>query len=275
MNGTAYSPLLRFTAGALVTASRLSLPYLLVLVLVSTDPPVTPEILFRLFAATFVLPALGAAMIERTCRASIDVDEDGVRVRSRYLELDIPRSAIRGAAAWRIPLPHAGVTIALNTGRAAPYTLGVANPREFLEAFGGKNVELSSPSPLSAWAFARAHATRSDWRHMLLKYAGFGALPAAVLFNAHQHIAYGGFWGQYYTQGVGAWARTFAIYWATTAIYVLLFAALIRGVGEGFAILATHVAPARALQVRRGVERFCRIAYYVGVPALLGIRFLP
>ena len=45
-----------------------------------------------------------------------------------------------------------------------------------------------------------------------------------MLFNAHQHIAYGALLGQYYLVGPGARLTTAAIYWATPCAHLLLYA---------------------------------------------------
>jgi len=96
-----------------------------------------------------------------------------------------------------------------------------------------------------------------------------------VLFNAHQHIAYGGLLGEYYLLGLGSYLRTFAVHWLTLTIYLVLYASVWRGLAEGMALLAACVAPARAAAVRRAAEIVCQVAYYGGVPVLLLLRFLP
>lgn len=275
---TAYTPWLRVTTGALFGISRIALPYLLVLVLLSTDPPVTPDILLRLFAVSFVVPGFLSAALQRTSRAELEMCADGIRIRGPYLDLEVPLADVAAADVWCCPVPEPGISIRLHSGEKTPRSLGVADPGALIErihAAARPGRPAAAPlTPLRAWAIERAPARRTSWRHALVKYVVFGALPAAVLFNAHQHISYGGLWGQYYMHGAAAWTRTLMLYWATTAIYVLLFAAVLRGLGEGIGLLATRVAPSHARTVRRGVERFCRVGYYAGVPALLGFRFL-
>ena len=86
---------------------------------------------------------------------------------------------------------------------------------------------------------------------LLGRYVLFALFPAAVLFNAHQHIAYGAFLGQYYLMGPGAWLTTAAIYWATLCAYLLLYASAWRGMVEA----VTLVTPSHAGAVRRVAER--------------------
>ena len=99
-------------------------------------------------------------------------------------------------------------------------------------------------------------------------------LPAAVLFNAHQHIAYGGTFGQYYLEGLAPYLETLATYWSTMSIYLLLYAAPWRGIAEAAALLTACLAPRHALRVRRAAETTCRVVFYAGVPILLLARFL-
>src|SRR6185369_14533103 len=49
------------------------------------------------------------------------------------------------------------------------------------------------------------------------------------LFYTHQHIAYGGTFGQYYLEGPGAWLTTFAEYWSNTVILLVSYASCWRG----------------------------------------------
>jgi hypothetical protein len=75
--------------------------------------------------------------------------------------------------------------------------------------------------------------------------------------------------------GFRAYLETLLVYWTTMTIYLVLYASLWRGLAEGVSLLATAAAPARAAQVRRAVDVVWRVAYYGGVPVLLGLRFLP
>ena len=102
----------------------------------------------------------------------------------------------------------------------------------------------------------------------------FALLPAAVLFNAHQYIAYGGTLGQYYLEGLAPYLETLAIYWSTMSIYLVLYAAPWRGVAEGASLLTAWMSPRHAVRVRRAAETTCRVVFYAGVPLLLLARFL-
>ena len=129
--------------------------------------------------------------------------------------------------------------------------------------------------PTMVYAHAKAAAGAWRWYHLMAKFPLFALAPTAVLFNAHQHIAYGGPLGEYYLYGLGAYLETFAIYRATVTTYCVLYASVWRGLAEGVALLAAHVAPSRAARVRRAAEIACRVLYYGGVPVLLALRFAP
>ncbi len=68
---------------------------------------------------------------------------------------------------------------------------------------------------------------------------------------------------------------TFGVYYAPTAIYLALFAAVWRAAGEVVALLAAVAAPPRATGVRRAVEITCALGYYAGTIGLLVLRFWP
>jgi len=56
-------------------------------------------------------------------------------------------------------------------------------------------------------------------------------------------------------------------------IYQVLYASVWRGLAEPVCLVAAAVAPSRAARVRRAAELAIRVVYYVGVPALLALRF--
>jgi apolipoprotein N-acyltransferase len=132
---------------------------------------------------------------------------------------------------------------------------------------------VAAAGALATWARARS-PWRRRWSDRLAKFPLFALGPAAVLFYTHQHIAYGGLFGEWYLLGPAAWLRTLALHWATMTIYLGLYAAVLRAVAEAAALLAARVAPPRAAGVRRAVERACQVAYFGGVPLLLALRFL-
>lgn len=109
---------------------------------------------------------------------------------------------------------------------------------------------------------------------VLLKFGLVALLPAGVLFNAHQHIAYGGPLGEYYMLGLRPYLATFLVYFTTTVIYLVLYANVWRVLAETVSLLGACMAPAAAATVRKGAEMLCGVAYYGGVSLLLLLRFL-
>jgi apolipoprotein N-acyltransferase len=259
----AYPPAWRWTAAILVAISRAMLPVLLWRLATANDPPITPPLLAELLLICCALPALAAWLIGRAFAARAHVDDGSLTLARGAQRVIWPRATVQP---WRVPLPEAGCTLTRDDG--ARLALGRRDPAPLLAALGG-DVE----HPIVRYAAARAAYARG-WRYWLGRYVLFALPIAAILFNAHQWIAYGGTFGQYYLQGAGAWLRGAAIYWATTAAYLLLWASLWRGVVETAALIAAALSPRRTSPVRRMLEWGDRAAFYGGSAAILALRFL-
>src|SRR5439155_1664298 len=83
-------------------------------------------------------------------------------------------------------------------GEPTPFLLAPA------ETGGLEAARAAIRDPVVVYAHARARGAPRRWHHLLGRFAGFALLPTAVLFNAHQHIAYGGLVGEYYLLGLGS-----------------------------------------------------------------------
>jgi apolipoprotein N-acyltransferase len=276
-SGAAYGIAWRAIAAALVALSRASMPLLLLLVLLANDPPIGPLQLVQLVALFAALPALAAQLIRRAFRAEMGLAADTVRVRRADRVVEIPLSAIGRLAPWAVPLPGSGLSLTLRSGRRLQLQLQLDDPGLLLAHLSdttGEPATTAARHPAVAYAHARAASPPWRWYHFAGKFVAFPLLPVAVLFNAHQHIAYGGTLGEYYLLGLGAYVETFAIYWAVVVLYLVLYAGTWRCGAELVAWAATWAAPSRAARVRAIVEVTCRLVYYAGVPALLAVRFL-
>src|SRR5207249_2775114 len=141
-------------------------------------------------------------------------------------------------------------------------------------AAGGPAGGAALQHPSAIYARAKHSSLPRRCYHPLLQFVGFGFLVTLPLFRVHQHIAYGGTFGEYYLMGLQAYVITFGIYWGTLTIYLVLYAAVWRGLAEAIAFGCAWVAPSRAARVRRVVEVVYRILYYGGVPALVILRFV-
>jgi len=270
-SGAAYGIAWRIAAAALVALSRASLPLLLLLVLLANDPPVSPLQLVELVALCAALPALAAELIGRALRAEIALAGDALCVRRADRIVEVPISAISRLIPWTVPLPAPGLSLRLRSGRRLRLQLQVDDPAPLLAQLSGPPAALAASV---AYAHARATAPGWRWYHYAAKFVAFPLVPVAVLFNAHQHIAYGGTLGEYYLLGLGAYLETFAIYWAMVMLYLVLYAGTWRCAAELVAWAATWAAPSRAARVRPIVEVACGLLYYAGIPALLAVRFL-
>ena len=100
----------------------------------------------------------------------------------------------------------------------------------------------------------------------------FPLVPALPAFRLHQHIAYGGTFGEYYTFGLKAYLTTFALWWAAWAIGVVLCAASLRAAIETGTLVAVLLRPGQATDTRRLLERLGLAAFYLGLPAWLLLR---
>ena len=132
---------------------------------------------------------------------------------------------------WRVPLPGAGVWLRLRSGSRLRPGLEAPDLGPLLGALADAGVASAREAlrhPFLVYAAARARRPRGLLSHPIFKFPGFSLLPTAVLFNAHQHIAYGGSLGQYYSEGLAAWLLTFAEYWAYVCTYLVLFASVCR-----------------------------------------------
>ena len=108
--------------------------------------------------------------------------------------------------------------------------------------------------------------------HPLAKFGVLPLLLAIPAFRLHQHIAYGGTFGEYTTYGLAAYLTTFALWWAAWTIGVVLCAAALRAAIELGTLLAVLMQPAHAIETRRWLERLGLAALYLGVPAWLLLR---
>ena len=108
-----------------------------------------------------------------------------------------------------------------------------------------------------------------------MKFLLFPLVPALPAFRLHQHIAFGGTFGEYYTYGLQAYLLALAIWWASWAIGLVLFAAALRVLIEAGTLLALALRPDSAIDARRGFEHVGRVLFFAGVPMWLLIRVWP
>lgn len=277
--GYAYSAPRRAVAGTLTALAGAALLLILILVVSSTDPPVTPGALFRLVGLIVLPLALSAWWIRRASRARVEVDHLSLAITCSGLRLEVPLNAIDAVLPWSLPLPGAGFWLRMRSGRRLRYGIESHDTARLLTALAEVGevgaAAGAAQHPTVIYAAARSALGQATWLRRFFKFGVFAALPAGVLFNAHQHIAYGGPLGEYYMLGLRSYLTTLAIYYATAVVYLILYAAAWRIAAEVVALLAARLAPPMAVEARKAVETTCAVAYFAGVPALLLLRFLP
>jgi len=232
----------------------------------------SPRLAFAALIALGLLPALAALLLDRAFSAEVDVVDGELRITRDRQRIDVPIASLVAVLPWRIPLPGAGASLLLRSGNRFPVALEPALP-PLLSTLAAAGVEAPA-HPNLAYGAARQGISPRRWRHPLVMFGLFGLAPTAVLFRAHQIIAFGGLLGQYYLEGLRPYLETLVEYWGTTLLYLMLFACTVRVFGEVIGFAATWIAPGRAQSIRAAAEGFCTVAYYAGVPALLAIRFL-
>ena len=272
---SALPPAARLVAAALRTVSRASLPVLLVALLRAMDPPLTPFVLGQGLFALVLLPELCARLVLRAFAADVRVEDGALQIAGALQRVELARGALERAQAWRVPLPSAGLSLRLRSGAPLGVGLAAADPSALHGLLTAAGAALPPPGDAaSAFARARAACPRRWWDSALVKIGLASLVPGAIGFNAHQHIAFGGFLGEYYLMGLGAWLESAARYWAAGALYLVLWAGCLRVAVETLAWLGTVLAPARAAGMRSAAERSAALLYYVSIPALLALRFL-
>ena len=267
---TLLSPTWRLVTALLVATSLVTLPTYAVAVFAL--PPIPPLVMARSFALGTILPALIAGGIARVFAGTVEVVGDVLHLARADLAIEVPAAVIQGARPWWIPLPRPGVSLRLGAGRL-PVAVALDDPSALLDRLAGAGVTVDATRRHPAVVYAR---TRRRWRipATVGKFVGFGLLPTAVLFYTHQHIAYGGTFGQYYLEGLLPYLATFGAYWTTVVVLLASYASTWRALAEGAVGIAALFGDGSARAARRAAEIVCALAYYVGVPIVLALRYL-
>jgi len=231
----------------------------------------------RSFAALFLAPEAAAWCVLRAFSARAAI-EQGVLVLARGRQrLELAVRDIAAVEPWRIPLPTPGARLRLASGEHWPWGIALADPAALgraLEAAGGSWLQAPPPSRGSVYQRARLAVRHRRLGGPVAKFVLLPLVLAVPAFRLHQHIAYGSSLGEYYTFGLAAYLKGFALWWAAWAIGVVLCAAVLRACIEAGAIAGTLLAPAASLPVRRWLERFGLAALYLGLPTWLLLRLL-
>lgn len=231
-----------------------------------------PQLAFAALIALGLVPALAALLLDRAFRAEVEIGAGEMRIARDGFRIEVPLASLAVLSAWRVPLPGAGASLRLRSGKRFPVSIEPAPP-SLVAALALAGVAAPA-QPNLVYGAARREVARRLWQHPLVKFGLFGLAPTAVLFRAHQVIAFGGPLGQYYLEGLRPYLATALEYGAITLLYLVVIACTLRVFGEAIALVATWLAPQRARPIRVLVEGCCAVAFYAGVPALLALRFL-
>ena len=268
----------RVAAGALRTLARGGLLWMIAAVLLGGAALQSNTLAqVRTFVALFLAPEAAAWCVLRAFAARASIADGLLVLASGARRLGLPLADIAAVEPWRLPIPAPGVALRLASGERWRYGLALAHPDAFARALARAGVtpaRAGVASTADRYATARQAPRRARLAHPLVKFGLFPFLLAVPAFRLHQHIAYGGAFGEYLTFGLKAYATTFALWWAAWTIAVVLCAAALRAAIEAGTLAGVVLAPSRAGVARQVLERAGLAVLYLGLPAWLLLRML-
>jgi len=269
----------RATAGALKVGARGSLLLMAAALLFSDNPPTNLLAQGRMFAGLFLAPEAAAWCIARAFAASLHVGDGILTLEQRERRTEIRVAAVAAVELWVIPLPGVGLHLRLNSGRRFSDGIVLADPASLVDALTTQGARPAVADVLAGrlvvYARSRLANPYGILDHPVLKFVVFSLVPALPAFRLHQHIAYGGTFGEYQTFGLQAYLIALAMWWVSWAIGLVLFAAVLRASVEAGTLLLVLLRPVWVTGGRRGLEVLGRLLFYAGVPAWLLIRLWP
>lgn len=269
------SPALRAVVGALRVAAALGLIWLVLDMWLRMGFQVQSLKQLQLFGFAVALPLLAAWALGRVATDTARIEGSDLVLDSRQERTLIPLASITALRTWRLPWPGSGADLVLASGRRWSKGLAVRDPAALARALADSGAPLTVAEDWpTRLATVRASAGSGWLDHAAIKFIVFPLLPALVAFRLHQIITFGGFFGEAYTYGIGAWLLGLAVWWASWALGLMVFAALLRAVVEAVTALALARGEARAAKVRRVMVWAANLAYYAGVPVWLATQLL-
>jgi len=271
------SPIWRAAAAMLRLFARASLLWMaIVFPLAWNIQEVNPLTRIEWFAALCLAPELAAWAILRAGAATMTIVDGHLILEQRERRIEIALSEVVALDRWIVPLPMPGAWLRLSSGQRWRQGIAIRDPMAWIDAMirAGANPALidAFPGRIGQYFRVRASVRRGRLDHPLAKFVLFPLVPMLPAFRLHQYIAYGGTFGEYQSFGLQAYLSAFGIWWASWAIGMTLFAAALRVAIELFTLISLAAAPQWTGAVRRGLEWVARVAYYLGVPALLLLR---
>lgn len=273
------TPAWRMLAGLLHGFACCSLLWMGAAALVGDAAQANPLSQIWMFAGLFLAPKIAAWAVLRANAATLAVESGLLVLEQRERRIEIPAARVVALQPWRLPLPATGSWLVLESGRRWSHGIATADLDALAAALARAGAHPAVTESLHGVAahYARTRLAlprRPRLDHPLLKFALFPLVPALPAFRLHQHIAYGGTFGEYYTFGLKAYLTGLLIWWASWAIKLVLFAAALRAAIEAGTLLTVVLRHERAIAVRKALEFLGRAIFYLGLPVWLLFRLL-
>jgi apolipoprotein N-acyltransferase len=270
----------RIVAALLRAFARGSLLWMGATLWLGDSEPMNALAQIRMFASLFLAPETAAWCIARACAARMRIEGDALVLEQRARRIEIAAKEIAAVEPWRLPLPAIGVWLRLVSGQRWSWGIAAVDPAALIDALirAGAPPALTDALTGRTATYLRTRLAVKRQRildHPIVKFVLFPLVPALPAFRLHQHIAYGGTFGEYHSFGLQAYLTGLVLWWASWAIGLALFAAALRATIEAGAWLSLVLRPERATDIRRSLEHLGRLLYYVGVPVWLLMRFWP
>jgi apolipoprotein N-acyltransferase len=229
-----------------------------------------------LFASTVAAPALAAWAVQRAFSGNAHIEAGMLVLDLRSQRVEIPVKMVARVHVWRLPLPATGIDLHLASGRRWTQGMAMPHPGALLRALAaaGSPAVLAGSGFMVELARIRAAVPPRWFDGALVKLVVFPLLPALPAFRLHQHIAFGGTFGEYYIYGFQAWLTGLLIWWVAWSIGMTLLAAALRVAVESGTVLALQLRPAQAIEVHQALEWLARLAFFIGAPGWLLLRIL-
>lgn len=274
-----YPPALRLVMGVAQGTAGLNLFYFALRWAhdLATGELTTPmAVIVRGLVVLSLVPASFVRLGRRLAKGTLTAHEDRLEIHGRYERHEIPRPALASIRPWRLPLPGPGVSLRWRAPRRARRELEVSDPWILAAALEGKgDPHHTEQRPhLRGYLTARAAYRRADRGRLVLRFGLYPLLLTFVWFWAHQHIAFGGLFGEYYLFGGGAYVRTLVRLWIESTTQLVLYAGLWRAFGETAVLAGSLLWERQAALLRRAAEVLLALVYYLGIPAYVAASFL-
>jgi apolipoprotein N-acyltransferase len=271
----------RFISALLRLCTYAGVLYIGIIALFGDETQNNPLTQIKMFAVWVLLPEMAVWCIFKAFSAQIRIENGAVVLQQPQRRIEIPISDIAAVQVWKLPLPLSGINLQLSSGKYWPQCIAAADIYGLIMAMQHAGAPINFTSTLNnfsgKYAQLRASVQQRWWDHFAVKFILFPLVPALPAFRLHQHIAYGGTFGEYQSFGLKAYLIALFIWWASWAIGMVLFAALLRLVIELITtlLLAFKSELSVATHIRKLMERTAHLLFYIGVPVWLLIKFLP